>query len=107
MACCARLHCFKAHYGREAETEELVRELHSWLRKQKGYITGWIMKAKNGQGEMIRLTLWEDMDAADAVAVHPHNLSLRSRIMNVCDEYATTGGTFEVEIDEPEVASGP
>ena len=92
----ARLTVIKPFPGKRAEVQEVVEAIMQWLRTQKGYVNGWALASVDNPDEIIRLTLWEDLDSVNAAATKQKNLALRSKLMRLAHEYATCGGVYGI-----------
>jgi quinol monooxygenase YgiN len=66
--------------GREAEAEELNRELVQYYAEQKGCLAAHFVRAAAGSGDIGRVSFWESEELADAAATLHHSMSVRSRL---------------------------
>jgi heme-degrading monooxygenase HmoA len=66
--------------GREAEVEDLNRELIALYSEQHGFLESRFIRATTGSNEVGRVTFWESAGAADAAAISDRSMSLRSRL---------------------------
>ena len=75
-----RISLMKPLSRRPLEVEKLNRELVQLYRKQEGCISGHLIGAAPGSGEVGRVSFWQSESAADAPATSDQSLSLRSRL---------------------------
>ena len=75
-----RISLMKPLSRRPLEVEKLNRELVQLYRKQEGCISGHLIGAAAGSGEVGRVSFWQSESAADAPATSDQSLSLRSRL---------------------------
>ena len=66
--------------GREAEVDELNRELVQFYRGQAGCLQSTVLHATDDSGETGRVSFWESEGTADAAASTDRSMFLRSRL---------------------------
>lgn len=66
--------------NREAEAEQVNRELVEFYRGQDGCLRSTLIRATDDSGEMGRVSFWESEAAADAAANTDRSMLLRSRL---------------------------
>lgn len=66
--------------GREAEVEDLNRQLITLYSEQRGFMESRFIRSAAGCGEVGRVTFWQSEGAADAAATSDRSMSLRSRL---------------------------
>ena len=71
--------------GEEQATEEVMRKLDAAVSSAPGCLQSYVLKPHDNSGEIARLTIYENEDAAEAAANSAHILSLRSEINILSD----------------------
>lgn len=66
--------------GREAEADQLNRDLAAHYREQPGCLQSTVIHAADGSGDTGRVSFWESEAAADAAASTDRSMFLRSRL---------------------------
>ena len=66
--------------GREAEAEELNKDLTTFYRDQSGCLSSTYVRSVDGANEIGRVTFWESDVLADKAALVERSIYLRSRL---------------------------
>lgn len=75
-----RLSIARARKGEEERLEQLMRQLAETVAKQEGCIESYVLKPHDDSGEIARIAVYEDENAAEHAANTDHIMSLRSEL---------------------------
>lgn len=75
-----RLSIAKPRRGQEARLEDLMRKLEATLKAQPGCITSYLLKPHDDSGEIARIGIYENEDAAESAANSQSVMAIRSEI---------------------------
>lgn len=90
-----RLTTFRPAPEDRARLAQLLDELNEFLSRQPGFIFAVRFGSPDGE-EMGRIGIWQSEDNADTVAQMPHNMALRSQIMQVLGEEEREESLYEI-----------
>lgn len=79
-------------HGQEKRLEEVQHQIAEWVRTQPGCRASYLLKPNDGSGDVARITIYDDEQAADAAANHQHLMSLRSELNLAADPNHTERG---------------
>lgn len=75
-----RVSIAKPRRGEEARLEELMRKLDGIIREQPGCLASYLLRPHDDSGEIARISIYEDEDAAETAANHQNVMAIRSEI---------------------------
>lgn len=75
-----RISIQKPTRGNEARVEELMRKLEGMIASQPGCTASFLLKPHDDSGEIARIAIYEDEDAAEAAANVQNIMAIRSEI---------------------------
>jgi quinol monooxygenase YgiN len=75
-----RLSIAKPRHGQEERVADIMRKLNEFAASQPGCVTTMLLRPHDESGEIARMSIFQDENAADHVAQTDHVLSLRSEL---------------------------
>ncbi|MCZ2108318.1 MAG: antibiotic biosynthesis monooxygenase [Dehalococcoidia bacterium] len=75
-----RLSVARPRHGQEARLEDLMRKLDDLSKDQDGCIESFVLKPHDDSGEIARIVVYRDENAAEAAANSQSFLAIRSEI---------------------------
>lgn len=91
-----RVSIAKPRKGEEARLEELMRKLNDLSASQPGHLESWVLRPHDSSGEIARIAVYENEQAAESAANSTSFMSLRSEIHLITETGHTERAFFSI-----------
>lgn len=91
-----RISIARPRRGEEQRLEEVMRRLATFAGQQPGCLQSYVLKPNDGSGEIARLAIYENEEAAEQAASSQTVMALRSEMHLVCEPGHTERAFFTV-----------